>query len=237
MKAYENQRMTDWAIKQVGNKMGIEQAREGPFHASEIYSCHRKVFKNRTEPRTFSAETILKFALGFAMQEWFFGAEDDGVIMNEVVYSPDKIFDADNVGEFKTTRRSYEKYDKTGGKTDKTKPKVRFDVMDNESWIDRTGAYCAEFGINKAHILVFFLYSNELHAWTLEFTDAELAAIRVDNAGRRDALQESFDKATKTKKSKPPSVTTRTADWECEWCPYFEGCLTELIKDGYVKEE
>ncbi len=236
MKSYENPRMTDWAIKQVGNKMEIDQRREGPFHASEIYSCYRKVYLNRTEPQSFSPETILKFALGFAMQEWFFGEEADGTVLNGVVYSPDKIFDPNNVGEFKTTRRGYEKYQKDGTKYLKDLPKIRFDVTENESWVDRTGAYCAEFGINKAHILVFFLFSNELHAWTLEFTDQELESIRVDNAARRDALTEVFKKASR-KGAKLPHVNTRNADWECQWCPYLDKCMPELIKDGYREEE
>lgn len=237
MKAYENPRMTDWAIKQVGDKMLVNQARTGPFHASEIYSCFRKIYRNRTEPKTFDAETILKFALGFAMQEWFFGVEEEGKVLNGVIYSPDHVFDPNNLGEFKTTRRGYEKYAKTAdGKMDKTVPKVRFDVTENESWIDRTGAYCAEFNINKAHILVFFLFSNELHAWTLEFTDAELEFIREENARRRDELTAVFKKASR-KNAKLPPVTSRTGDWECKFCPYLSDCLPELKKDNYQEED
>jgi len=236
VKVYENARMTDWAIKQVGKKMLVNQARTGPFHASEIYSCFRRVFLNRTNPHQYDAKTILIFALGFAMQEWFFGPEDEGEEINGVVFSPDRMVE-DNVLEFKTTRRSYETYAKdANGKMDKTVPKVKFNLEANESWITRTGAYCAEFGVNKAHILVFFLFQNDLRAWTLEFTDQELDFIRKEVEERRVELTAAFEKASKPK-GKPPLVQTRTGDWECRMCPYLDKCLTELKKDGWQEED
>ncbi len=237
MKVYENQRMTDWAIKQVGKKMLVNQTRTGPFHASEIYSCSRKVWNNRTNPHEYDAKTILIFAVGFAVQEWFFGPEEDGKEINGVIFSPDRLFDPNNIGEFKTTRRSYEVYakDPVTGKMDKTVPKVRFDLEANESWITRTGAYCAEFNVNTAHILVFFLFQNDLHAWTLEFTDKELKFIRAEVEEKRVELEAAFAKASKPK-GKPPSVQTRTGDWECRMCPYLDKCMTELKKDGWQEE-
>ncbi len=234
MKVHENPRMSDWAIKQIGDKMLIEQARVGPFHASEIYSCFRKVYFNRKEPVKYDKETILKFALGFAMQEWFFGPEEDGLEISGVIFSPDKII-SDNVLEFKTTRRSPEVYQKDGNKYLKDLPKIKFDVEANESWITRTGAYCAEFGINKAHILVFFLFQNVLVAYTLEFTDQELEIIRTESAKRRDELIAAMGKKT------PPSVKTRTGDWECHRgtivCPYLDKCRAALTKDGWQEED
>ncbi len=227
MKVYENPRMQDWAIAQVGKKMLINQARTGPFHASEVYSCFRKVWYNRTDPHVYDSETILKFAVGFAVQEWFFGAEDEGQEINGVIFSPDRIVQ-DNVLEFKTTRRSPEVYQKDGTKYLKDLPKIQFDVEKNETWIDRTGAYCAEFGLNKAHILVFFLFQNQLRAYTLEFTDQELESIRADVEEKRVALTAVF------KKKKEPPVSTRTGDWECDLCPYADKCRTALVKDGWV---
>lgn len=236
MKVYENQRMTDWAIKQVGKKMLVNQARTGPFHASEIYSCFRKTWFNRTDPHSYDAKTILIFALGFAMQEWFFGPEDEGEEINGVIFSPDKII-SDNVMEFKTTRRSYETYAKDEkGKIDKTVPKVKFNLEANESWITRTGAYCAEYNINKAQILVFFLFQNDLRAWTLEFDEKELEFIRAEVEERRVELTAAFTKAEKPK-GKIPSVQTRTGDWECRMCPYLDKCMTELKKDGWQEED
>lgn len=230
MKIYENQRMSDWAVAQVGKKMLVGQARTGPFHASEIYSCFRKVWYNRTDPHQYDKETILKFALGFAMQEWFFGPEDEGQEINGVIFSPDKIIQ-DNIMEFKTTRRSYEVYAKDkDGKIDKSVPKVKFDVKANESWIERTGAYCAEFNVNKAHILVFFLFQNDLRAFTLEFTDKELEFIRIEVETKRVALEAAFEKKA------APSVKTRTGDWECRMCPYLDKCITALKKDGWQEE-
>ena len=235
MKVYENPRMRDWAIKQVGNKMLVNQARTGPFHASEIYSCFRKTWFNRTDPHQYDAKTILLFATGFAVQEFFFGPEDDGEEINGVIFSPDRIVQ-NNVMEFKTTRRSPEVYAKDAkGKIDKTVPKVQFDIEANESWITRTGAYCAEYNINKAHILVFFLFANELRAYTLEFSDKELEFIRAEVEEKRVALEAAFTKAQK-KGGKIPSVQTRTGNWECNLCPYKEKCLTDLKKDGYQEE-
>lgn len=237
MKVYENQRMTDWAISQVGKKMLIEQTRTGLFHASEIYSCFRRTWFNRQEAVQYPKETILKFAVGFAMQEWFFGPEEDGEELNGVIFSPDRVFDPKNIGEFKTTRRSYEKYQKDGTRYLKDLPKIKFDIEANESWIDRTGAYCAEFNINKAHILVFFLFSNELHAWTLEFEDKELVAIRAEIEEKRIALTAAFDTAKKSKGKKLPSVQTRTGDWECRFCPYLDKDIALLKKDGWTEED
>jgi hypothetical protein len=229
LKCYENPRVADWAIKEVGLKMSRE--RTGPLHASEIYHCFRKTYYNRTQPIEWGRDAILKFATGFALQEWFFGPEKDGDEILGIILSPDRIVQ-DNVLEFKTTRRSYEKYEKDEkGKLLKNFPKLRFNPEDNDQWILRTRAYCAAHNVYKAHILVFFLFSNELHAWTLEFTDEELDNARDDIVSRRIEMEVHLTR------NAIPHVNTRMGDWECGFCPHLEHCLTELKADGWREDE
>ncbi len=231
MKIYENARVSDWAIKQVQKKMG-ERDRTGLLHASEIYRCFRHTVLERRDPTVWGREAVLRFAVGFAVQEYFLGPEKDGEEMLGIIVSPDRMIKNQGL-EFKTTRKSYEVYAKDDkGKIDKTVPKVKFDPQENDGWIKRTLAYCAAYNVNKAHILVFFLFSNILSNWTLEFTDEELEGARVDIEERRSAIQGFIDSGD------TPGVETRMGDWECGLCPFLEHCAVELKAAGVeVKEE
>lgn len=150
------------------------------WHASELRQCHRKTITNRMTPRTHEAKTIMRFALGFALQEWFLGREAESKEAFGIFLSADKIVGG-NIIEFKTTRKGYEIYQKDEkGKYLKDLPKKRFDPEAQGEWILRTRDYCAAEGINTAHILVFFIHADDLKGWTLEFTDAELDEARAD---------------------------------------------------------
>lgn len=237
----ENPVIARWAIQKIQEKMAEGREEGGAFHASEIFQCRRKTVLNRKYKPDNTAEQIMMFAVGFAMQEWFLGHEPDGKEFLGVIFSVDQLV-GDNVMEFKTTRMSPEKYplnDK--GKPDNKQPKVPFDVLNMEHWITRTRAYCAVHGINQAHIMVFFLYANELKCYSKRFTDKELAVTRVDIEQQRDELtemSEAFEKSDIV-----PSVDTRKGDWECKFCPFllqhkdWRGCLLELQDRGVTIEQ
>lgn len=200
------------------------------LHASDIYSCFRRVVLQRRNPVPLSKDAILKFAIGFALQEFFFGPEEEGQEIYGIIMSTDRLIN-NQVLEFKTTRMSYEKYLKDDkGKLLKHLPKVKFDPEDNESWILRCRAYCAGHNVRKAHIGVFFIYQNDLHVWTVEFSDGDLEAGRQDIEERRVALEEYL-----LHPGLPP-VSTRMGAYECEYCPFkTEYCLKDL-KDEFGDE-
>jgi hypothetical protein len=235
MKIYENQRIADWAVAEVQRKMYERSDRTGLLHASELYQGWRKTVLMRTKPLPHNREAILKFAVGFAMQEWFLGVEDASEECLGVLFSPDRVVKG-QVLEFKTTRKSYEKYakidDGTGKlKLDKTLPKVKFDPQENASWILRTRAYAATHDVKRAHIIVYFIYGNVMSAWTIEFTAAELEEAKRDIAERREALE------TYLLSGELPPVTTCETSWECTFCPYLiEFCAADLKAAGLNQE-
>ena len=236
MKVYENQQMTNWTINQIQKKMDDGRKNDDALHASEIYGCFRKTVLNRNHEISYDPETIMMFAVGFAMQEWFLGHEPESKEVFGVLFSADQVV-GENIIEFKTTRKSVEKYAKDDkGKPDKTVPKVAFHPTEMDHWINRTRAYCAAHDINTAHILVFFLYQNTMKAWTFEFSDQELGVVKKDIVVRKNELE---PMVAAYKKSKiVPSISTRNNDWECEYCPFlmavdgWKGCLKELQDDG-----
>ena len=228
MRIYENPAIANWSLTEVQARMAERHGeRTGALHASEIFQCHRKTYFQRTigmPPLT--PDTILRFAVGQAVQEFFFGPEADGVEVGGIILSADRLVKG-QVLEFKTTRQSYEALPKDKyGKGIRGADKVKFNPATNEyaqEWITRCRAYCAAHNVNKAHIVVFFIFQSLMSAWTLEFTDEELAASRADIESRNNYLTEAL--AT----GNVPSVTTRVAAWECKSCPFLVNhCLAEL---------
>lgn len=201
MKIYENQRVADWAVVQGKNK--LEHTRTGPVHISEVLRCLRQSYYSRTEPTPVTAEKVMHFAIGYALQEWFFGPEADGEEHNGIVFSVDLKIGTD-VLEFKSTRKSYE-----------TK-KGKFEP--NPEWIERTTAYCAVHNVKRAHILVYFIHQDALHAWTIEPTDEEIQEVKRKFGERAGILTQALTSG------EAPPVTTRSAEWECKFCPYTIHC-------------
>lgn len=221
MKVYENQRVADWAIRQAIQKIFGNQGRTGPWHASEIYQCLRKTILHRTQPVPYSKDAILRFAVGFAVQEWFLGPEANGEEVFGIVLSPDRVV-KNNVLEFKTTRNSYHR----------KKDDHHFNPEDYTSWINRTRSYCAAMNIPRAHIIVFFIYASDIHAWTLEFTEEELAAVEPEITAARAVLDHHIANGTL------PLVTTRSWEGECGLCPYMhDHCERDLRRAGLLSKE
>ena len=216
---YENQTVSDWGVQMVRERMEAEREdrTDHPWHASEVDQCGRKSIRQRQDPRPPDAKSLLMFAAGFALQEYFLGKEADGQVAWGIVLSADKVVKG-QVIEFKTTRKSY--YRK--------KDDHKFDPAENASWIHRTGMYCAHHGVSKAHILVFFIFSSQLVGYTLEFTDAELKAEKARAIKRRNFLDRHWKKGTL------PPVTDRSWDGECTYCPYLAECAEELKAERLV---
>lgn len=209
MKIQENPRINRWVINQIRDRF---QPRADAWHASEITQCLRKSVLNRRQPETFDDDAILRFAAGFAMQEYFFGPEEDSQEAYGILFSPDKEVDG-HVLEFKTTRKSYSR--KRDG--------YQFSPEENDSWIMRTGIYCALKRVKTAHITVFFLFASEMHTWTIQFTDEELSRYTAMLVGRKGTLDAAYHTGNL------PPVTHRIGDWECKFCPYYlEHCAKEL---------
>jgi len=165
--------------------------------------------------------------MGFAIQEWFFGPEQVGQEVFGIILSPDHHISG-NILEFKSTRASYETYVKDDkGKPDKSVPKKRFDPSNLDHWVSRSRAYCAAFGAKKAHIIVMFVFQNDLHAWTLEFTDEELLQTQKEIEEKRDAL-DSYNNTYLSDGTLPP-VSSRFGEWECPGCPYLTSHCKEEI--------
>jgi len=243
MKCYENPRVADWAVKQIIEKMAKGGNRTGKPHASEIYQCFRRTYRHRSgDQRTYGRKAVLRFAAGFAMQEWFLGPEADGQEAFGVIFSPDRV-EGNHVLEFKTTRYSYQKKRLTD--RDNEPPPAshlgvnvvdvdwepgKFSPTRLDSWVLRTGLYCAAIGTNLAHVLVFFLYADDVRAWTFEYSNEDLEWLMYDATRRGEVLQEHLDYGVQ------PGVATRLGDWECGFCPYLQDCLPELKKDGYKED-
>lgn len=215
LRLYENPRVADWAVQMAQRKM--ERPNTGPLHASEIYQCLRKTVLYRQNPKKFSKEAVLRFAMGFGVQEYFLGPENGGKSAFGIILSADRVVD-DAILEFKTTRRS------SSGRHGQT-------FTPEKAWIDRTLAYCAAYGLSKAHILVMFLYENSLRAWTIEFTDSELEQAKLRIEKTRDLVNRHLDAGTL------PGVETRSWDGECRYCPYLEYCAPELARVGTIIRE
>jgi len=226
MKLYENEPVANAIIGALRKKMTDPSRFEGHFHASDLTRCARQVILNRQHRPSPDKPSLLRMALGHALQEWLLGPEDEGVsvVLHQddcageagckcdltVVFSVDKMV-GDDVIEMKSTRMSPARF-------------TTESITDGKDWTERTRLYCAIHGRKRAHIVVFFIFAGELRAWTLDFTEKDLAE-GLEYARERAAL---LTKATADKKL--PSVRTRRWAWECGWCPFYEYfCKDRLV--------
>ena len=229
MIVHENPRISQWALGEMRKRMDRDRTGHPP-HASELGRCLRASVLSRRTKQDYDTTSLLFFATGYAMQDWFLGEEDESVEYMGVLFSVDRM-PKDHILEFKTTRKSYESLPKgPDGKGVRGADKVKFDPVANESWIQRTRWYCAVHGVRKAHILVFFLFQTVFSAWTLEFTEAELEEARLEIMERRDVFNKHLAGGTL------PHVAYRLGDgWECTRCPFYEEhCIQDLKKAGAV---
>ena len=225
MKVYENPRVAAWATKKVIARLERGEP-DGRWHAHDIFRCLRHSYLSRLHPTEPDQETMMRWALGYAMQEYFLGPEADSDEWHGILFSTDHRVGDDTL-EFKTTTKSYEKFQKDGTKYLKDLPKVRFDPTENEHWVERLRGYCAFRGKPRAHILVYFIHQKALHAWTFEFDRAELDASADIAELNRTLLDSAWERQS------PPPVTTRLGPFECAFCPYYiDHCAGELQRLG-----
>ncbi len=207
MRVYENAAPTRWAMNKLRERLGT--GRTGKFHMSELFTCYRRVIKRRRDPYTFSDTSICNFMYGYAVQDYFFGPEDDSREAYGILFSPDYI-EGNDVIEVKTTRKALEKWPKDeSGKLDKSTGKMRFEPQ--EEWTQRTTAYCALMGVKRAHFVVFFLYQpGSPVSWTMELDDSDIHAALADIEQRRLTLEK-----WSASKSLPPCTCE---DWMNDKC-------------------
>ena len=234
MKLYLDDRVSRYLINKKRDEFRAsdEERLAGPLHASDLSQCLRKTVRNRRGDRPpLDLETLLRFSAGFAIQEWWLGAEEEGELIDGVLYSTDAK-SRKGVFEFKTTRYGFEKLAKDdNGKyivgADGEREKVQFVPL--PEWIIRCRMYCAAFDMPTAHIVVFFITSAEMHAWTLEFTPEELEEECRTTDFNRIIVQDSLD----NEDVPLPTVMHRVDNKECTYCPFFDDCHEELLADGW----
>lgn len=228
MKLYLDDRVTRYILQRKRDEFATADAERiaGPLHASDLSQCLRKTVRSRRGDRPpLDSETLLRFSAGFAIQEWWLGAEEESELIDGVLYSTDARI-KHGVFEFKTTRYGFEKYAKEGSKYLKDEPKIQFVPL--PEWVIRCRMYCAAFNIPTAHIVVYFITSADMHTWTLEFTPDELMETFANVSDARGNVESHLEDG-----SSLPTVSTRVDDRECTYCLFFNDCQDELIADGW----
>lgn len=216
MKIYENQQMQRKMVGAIRAKMS--KPREGKWHMSEVFQCLRRTLLSRQFPPLYSEDAIMGFAVGFSLQEWMLGPEDDSVEAHGILYSPDHLEGDNDLFEMKSTRSSYEKQatNPETGKRDKNLPKVKFDPREHAHWMRRTRAYCALENRPKAHICVYHILQRKLVVWTIEWTPEELVEGLRDTLERKAVLD--INKAAGTL---PGFEWVLEPSWECSYCVHL----------------
>lgn len=225
MKRKENPAVRAWAIAQVEDKFG--PPRDEVIHASDLTMCLRKAAFNRTYPEKLDETSILRFAMGYAIQEWFLGEEPDGIEYEGIIVSTDQK-ESEQVFEFKST-----------AEWPTTKSKGDFDPHERHpDWTKRMAIYCLAHGLREIHLLVWHKTNvPELHAWTYTFNDKDMRDAKAFLTSRRDILSAYFKKDKKGKRIGPvPGIETRMGDHECSsasfTCPHLMRCKKELVAAG-----
>ncbi len=217
MRVYEDPQQGGWVIEQLRQRLSDRDMNE--VHASDFWRCLRRTYLGRPESghaRALTREEIVKFAAGFAIQEWFLGPEPHGKVISDAKGRP-LIFSRDGVNEDKGC--VYE-FKTTGKKMDL----FTVDALKEQSeWLDRSRSYCAVFGMRTVVFLIYFLFQRDLKSFTVVFTDNELKQGYDEAIQRGGMLWDAFEQ------QKLPDATTRLSDDECVWCPYIKEFCPEQV--------
>lgn len=208
MKIYRDEQVEAAILQKMRDKMDDPtRGIDGEWHASDLYSCFRQKVKEKVDGAPFhNRGTIVRFMFGFAVEDWVFdGDEKKRETHLGVLFTVDGRASTGAVLEMKTTAMYMPKFDDAA-------------LRGQEHWIERTKGYCATRDENKAHVIVFFIYQRDYLAFTIEFTDSELAEAKAAIPRLRDTLDRG--KARYIKSKVLPGVETRSHEWECGYCEY-----------------
>ena len=210
MKIYRDEQVEAAILQKMRGKMDDPtRGIDGEWHASDLYSCFRQKVKEKVDGAPFhNRATIVRFMFGFAVEEWVFdGDERKRETHLGVLFTVDGRASTGAVLEMKTTAEYMPKFDEAH-------------LKEKEHWIERTKAYCATRGESRAHIVVFFVHQRDYLAFTVEYTDTELAEAKAALPRLRDTLDRG--KARYIKSGILPGVETRKYEWECGYCEWRE---------------
>lgn len=201
MKIYHNPQVERALLKRMQEMMDDPtRGPDGPWHASDIFSCARQSIHTKRHGKTYDRRAYVRFMFGFAIEAYLFHDEAGShrIEYDGVLLTPDGVASNEDILEMKTTGEWINK----------------FDPASKPHWIERTQAYCAVRGVSRAHVAVVFLHQRDYKAWTMEFTDEELAESKRTISERRVM----FDKHRAA--GTLPGVETRRHKWECSYCPF-----------------
>lgn len=222
MKIYRDEQVEAAILQKMRDKMDDPtRGIDGEWHASDLYSCSRQKIKEKVDGAPFhNRGTIVRFMFGFAVEEWVFDGDERKRETHEgVLFTVDGRASTGAVLEMKTTAAYMAKFDEAA-------------VREKRHWIERSKAYCATRGEKTCHIIVFFVHQRDYLAFTVEFTDSELAEAKDSIPRLRDTLDRS--KARYIKSGILPGVETRKEEWECGYCEYriLLGCDADAAAIG-----
>lgn len=223
MRIYEDPQQGAWVINELRDRLSDRDMNE--VHASDFWRCLRRTYLARDPDtaRPLTREEIVKFAAGFAIQEWFLGPEPEGKTIPDskgrpLIFSRDGVNDEKRViYEFKTTGKKMDLFDVNA-------------LTEQTEWLDRSRSYCGVFGYRTVVFLVYFLFQRDIRSFSVVFTDQELQSGVAEAKLRGGMLWDAFEHRSL------PSADTRLSDDECVWCPYAqEWCPEQYIKAQEIR--
>lgn len=214
---YEDPKRGEWAIRQLRGRLSDRDFNE--VHASDFWRCLRRTYLDR-DPETkkpATREEIVRFATGFAIQDYFLGAEPPGAEIPDakgrpLIFSKDGYWEDQNcLIEFKTTGAYMAKFDINA-------------LREKTEWLTRTQSYAGVFGIPVAVFLVYFLFQRDFRSFTVVYTEKEMKDGLAEAKLRGGKLWDHFEARTL------PGPENRLSDEECVWCPYAVEFCPEQAK-------
>lgn len=208
MRVYEDPQHAEWAINQLRDRLSGRDFNE--VHASDFSRCLRKTYLDR-DPATnkpHTRQSIVMFATGFAIQEYFLGEEPPGKEVPDnkgrpLIFSRDGFNEeAKCVYEFKTTGMRMNEF-------------TADSLLKKTEWLERTKAYCHVFDVRTAVFLIYFLFQRDFKSYTVVYTDAELKQGMTEAKRRGTMLWDAFEKR------QLPDANTRVSDEDCLYCPHI----------------
>lgn len=210
------------AVHYDGDRSGI--------HLSDLQSCPAQPYYQKTLGKNvpeLSNHSVLNFTKGRAFER-FFAVEQDRVSIDDISCTADGFQPEYGFLEIKCTAEQMDFFDP---------------LTAHPEWIERIMGYCHAYRQKHWNLVVFFIVGNmpnrlwwnvkdygkskekykgiDLRAWTLEFTETEIADNWIEVKRRRDLLLDCLEKGI------APSnrwIDEQTPEWKHKLCNMIPIC-------------